>query len=101
MLPAVKAGLIQEAEVNAALRRLLAARFKLGMFDPPAMVKYAQIPYSVNDSPAHRQLALETARKSIVLLKNEEQDAAAEQIAEDHRRDRPRCRRCGCAAGQL
>jgi beta-glucosidase len=35
------------------------------------MVKYAQIPYSVNDSAAHRQLALETARKSIVLLKND------------------------------
>ncbi len=43
------------------------------MFDPPSMVKYAQIPYSVNDSPAHRQLAVETARKSIVLLKNENQ----------------------------
>ena len=41
------------------------------MFDPPEMVKYAQIPYSVNDSPAHRELALETARKSIVLLKND------------------------------
>ncbi len=71
VLPAVKAGLIQESEVSAALHRLLAARFKLGMFDPPAMVAYARIPYSVNDSPAHRQLALETARKSIVLLKNE------------------------------
>ncbi len=35
------------------------------------MVKYARIPYSVNDSAAHRQLALETARKSIVLLKND------------------------------
>jgi len=33
------------------------------MFDPAEMVKYAQIPYSVNDSPAHRELALETARK--------------------------------------
>jgi beta-glucosidase len=34
--------------------RLLLARFKLGMFDPPEMVKYARIPYSENDSPAHR-----------------------------------------------
>ena len=40
------------------------------MFDPPEMVKYAQIPYSNVDSPEHRRLALETARKSIVLLKN-------------------------------
>jgi beta-glucosidase len=71
VLAAVRAGLIQEAEVNQALRRLAAARFKLGMFDPPEMVPYARIPYSVNDSPAHRALALETARKSMVLLKNE------------------------------
>ena len=71
LLPAVKQGALREAEIDRALRRLLTARFRLGMFDPPAMVKYAQIPISVNDSPAHRQLALEAARKSIVLLKNE------------------------------
>jgi beta-glucosidase len=68
---AVRAGLLPEAQVDQALRRLLMARLRLGLFDPPSLVKYAQIPYSVNDSPAHRQLALETARKSIVLLKNE------------------------------
>src|SRR5215831_18538513 len=71
LLPAVKNGLLPESEINQAVRRLLAARFKLGMFDPPSMVKYAQIRYSVNESPAHAALALETARKSIVLLKNE------------------------------
>jgi beta-glucosidase len=70
-LPAVRQGLVKESEIDQSLRRLLLARFHLGMFDPRSMVKYAQIPYSVNDSPAHRQLALETARKSIVLLKNE------------------------------
>ena len=68
---AVRQGFASEADVNQAVCRLLLARLKLGMFDPPSMVRYAQIPYSVNDSPAHRQLALETARKSIVLLKNE------------------------------
>jgi len=71
LLPAARQGLIAEAEIDQALRRLLLARFKLGLFDPPSMVKYAQIPYSENDSPAHRELALEAARKSIVLLKNE------------------------------
>jgi len=71
LLPAVRAGLVAESEIDQSVRRLLTIRFRLGMFDPPAMVKYAQIPYSVNDSPAHRQLALEAARKSIVLLKNE------------------------------
>ncbi|MGA7236032.1 MAG: glycoside hydrolase family 3 C-terminal domain-containing protein [Bryobacteraceae bacterium] len=71
LLPAVKQGALREADIDQAVRRLLTARFRLGMFDPPAIVKYAQIPISVNDSPAHRQLALEAARKSIVLLKNE------------------------------
>jgi len=69
-LAAVRSGLLAESDVDKALRRLLTARFKLGMFDPPEMVKYAQIPYSNVDSPEHRALALETARKSIVLLKN-------------------------------
>ncbi len=68
---AVKLGLISETEIDKAVKRLFEARMRLGMFDPPNMVPYAQIPYSVNDSPEHRQLALETARQSIVLLKNE------------------------------
>jgi beta-glucosidase len=69
--PAVRQGLLTEKDVDTALRRLLTARFKLGMLDPPEMVHWAQIPYSVNDSPDHQKLALEVARKSIVLLKNE------------------------------
>ena len=71
LVDAAKGGQVTEAELDQALGRLLTARFQLGMFDPPSMVKYTKIPYSVNDSPAHRQLAVETARKSIVLLKNE------------------------------
>ncbi|MBS1859537.1 MAG: glycoside hydrolase family 3 C-terminal domain-containing protein [Acidobacteria bacterium] len=71
LIPAVRAGLLREADLDTSLRRLFRARFQLGLFDPPSMVKYAQIPYSVNDSPEHRALALETARKSIVLLKND------------------------------
>ena len=71
LVPAVKQGLIKEAEIDAALHRLFAARFRLGMFDPPERVKYTQIPYSENDSKAHGALALEAARESIVLLKNE------------------------------
>ncbi|HMD71249.1 MAG TPA: glycoside hydrolase family 3 C-terminal domain-containing protein [Bryobacteraceae bacterium] len=71
LLPAARQGLVSQADIDRALGRLLLARFKLGMFDPSRRVKYAQIPYSENDSPAHRQLALEAARRSIVLLKNE------------------------------
>ncbi|MBN2419822.1 MAG: glycoside hydrolase family 3 C-terminal domain-containing protein, partial [Deltaproteobacteria bacterium] len=68
---AVKEGLVSEAEIDIALRRLLNTRFKLGMFDPPEMVSYAQIPFEKNNAPEHGKLALETSRESIVLLKNE------------------------------
>ena len=68
---AVKQGLVTEAEIDNALRHLLNTRFKLGMFDPPKIVAYAQIPYEKNNAPEHGKLALETARQSIVLLKNE------------------------------
>ena len=71
LLQAVKSGLISEAEIDIALKRLMTARFRLGMFDPPEMVPYARIPFSVNDSPAHRELSRTAARESIVLLKNE------------------------------
>ena len=62
--------MLTEKDIDIALKRLFVARFRLGMFDPPEMVKYASIPYSVNDSEANKALAKETALKSIVLLKN-------------------------------
>lgn len=68
---ALKRGLITEAELDVSLRRLLALRFRLGQFDPPERVPYRAIPPSVNDAPAHDQLALEAARQSLVLLKND------------------------------
>jgi beta-glucosidase len=71
LIQAVKEGLISEAEIDVSLKRLMTARFRLGMFDPPEMVAYARIPFSENDSSAHRGLSLKAARESIVLLKNE------------------------------
>lgn len=68
---AVKKGLIAEKDIDVAVKRLFTARFKLGMFDPADRVEYAQIPFDVNNSPAHSQLARQAARESIVLLKNE------------------------------
>ncbi|MEI9973276.1 MAG: glycoside hydrolase family 3 C-terminal domain-containing protein [Ignavibacteriota bacterium] len=46
---------------------------KLGMFDPPERVPFSKITLADNDSDAHRKVALEAARKSIVLLKNDAQ----------------------------
>jgi beta-glucosidase len=68
---AVETGLLSEADIDASVRRLFTARMKLGMFDPSKMVPYARIPFEVINCEAHRRLALEGARKSIVLLKNE------------------------------
>ena len=71
LVKAVKDGLISEKELDVSLKRLFTARFRLGLFDDPAKVKYAQIPFSEDDSPAHRKLALDVAGKSMVLLKND------------------------------
>jgi len=70
LLKAVSEGLISEEEIDLAVTRLFTARFRLGMFDPEDMVPYARIPYEVNDCQKHRDLALQMARESIVLLKN-------------------------------
>jgi beta-glucosidase len=69
---AVEKGLIDEATIDQAVKRLFTARFRLGTFDPPQQVPYAHIPYEINDSPEHRALALRVARESIVLLKNDD-----------------------------
>src|ERR1700723_3138973 len=68
---AVKQGLLSEKDIDVSLKRLFTARFRLGLFDPPAMVPYAQTPDSEIDSEAHRALALKAAQESIVLLKND------------------------------
>ena len=71
LVEAVHKGLIKESEIDTALRRLFRARFKLGMFDPPSSFAYGQIPITEVNSSEHRQLSLQAARESIVLLKNE------------------------------
>ena len=68
---AVKQGLIREAEIEVAVKRNLTTLMRLGLYDPPEKVPYAQIPITVNDCPRHRAIALQAARESIVLLKND------------------------------
>ena len=67
---AVRRGDIKEADLDRSLRRLLIARFELGDFDPDTMNPWTALPESTIASPEHKQLALDMARKSIVLLKN-------------------------------
>jgi beta-glucosidase len=65
---AVAQGLVTESLLDSSLAVLLRTRFRLGMFDPST--PFDHIPASVINSPAHRALALDAARKSLVLLKN-------------------------------
>jgi beta-glucosidase len=71
LVQAVKEGKIAESKIDESVNRLFMVRFRLGMFDPASMVKYAQANESVLESPAHKAHALKMARESIVLLKNE------------------------------
>jgi beta-glucosidase len=65
----VKQGLVPESEVDRAVGRVLAAKFRLGLFDNPYVdPDYAE---KVNNSAEHKKLAAEAARKVIVLLKND------------------------------
>jgi beta-glucosidase len=71
LLKALQKGLITEEEIDGALTYALTARFRLGLFDPADKVPFARIPISANDTPEHEALALQAARESIVLLKND------------------------------
>ncbi|MGD0506896.1 MAG: glycoside hydrolase family 3 C-terminal domain-containing protein [Terriglobales bacterium] len=72
LVDAVHQNLVTEADLDKALHRLFRARFQLGMFDPPSSYAYGLIPMSEVNSPEHRQLSLQAARESIVLLKNQD-----------------------------
>ena len=67
---AVQMGLLSIDRLDDAVYRVMRDRFRLGEYDPPEMVPYSKIPFSVVCSPEHRALSLEVAQKSIVLLKN-------------------------------
>ncbi len=69
LFQAVNEGLVSTATIEKSARRVLSAKFRLGLFDN----RYVdpQQADKLNDSPDHRALALEAAREGIVLLKND------------------------------
>ena len=71
LLKAVKDGLVKEETITKAVTRLFTTRMKLGLFDPQEKVPFYAIDYCVVDCEEHRQLNEKAARKSVVLLKNE------------------------------
>ncbi|MBJ2175904.1 glycoside hydrolase family 3 C-terminal domain-containing protein [Aureibaculum sp. A20] len=70
LLTAYKNGLVSQASIDKSVIRVLRARFKLGIFDSTEKNPYTKISPDVIGSKKHQDLALETSRQSIVLLKN-------------------------------
>lgn len=71
LFEAVNKKLVTEEDIDKSLKRLFDARIRLGMFDPPEMVPFNKIKMDAVDSQANRRIALQAARESIVLLKND------------------------------
>ena len=71
LVDAVKRGLISEAEIDYRLGTLIRTQMRLGFYDPAGSVPFSKIDPTENMAAAHTALALEAARKSMVLLKND------------------------------
>ena len=72
LVTSVKKGLITEKEIDKALKRLIIARIKLGLFNPQDQIPFTKYDDQFIESDSHKELALQTARESIVLLKNKD-----------------------------
>jgi beta-glucosidase len=70
IIQAYEEGLVTKEEIARAAARLMATRIKLGILGEKGS-EHDDIPYDVNDCDRHAQLALEAARRSMVLLKND------------------------------
>jgi beta-glucosidase len=68
---ALRRGLLDESDVDAAVRCVLVVRLRLGEFDPPERNPYAATTAEVINCTAHQAVARQAARQSIVLLKND------------------------------
>ncbi|WP_338767633.1 glycoside hydrolase family 3 N-terminal domain-containing protein [Massilia sp. METH4] len=68
---AVKDGKVPQKNVDDAVRRILRKKFEMGLFDDPYRFSDPQREQAVLADPAHRAIARDVARKSLVLLKNE------------------------------
>lgn len=68
-IEAVKTGLLDESLIDAAVARILALKFRLGLFEDPRLPDQERI-NAVIGSEEHQQLNLEVAREAVALLKN-------------------------------
>ena len=71
LLAAVEEGLISEDDIDRAVIRLMATRYRLGIMDGTGTRAYEEVPYETVDCHEHRALAREGTVESVVLLKND------------------------------
>ena len=71
LVRSVQQNLVTEKDLDKALHYTLWIRFRLGLFDPADQVAYSKYTIKDNDTPEHEKVALDLARQSIVVLKNE------------------------------
>ncbi|MDF2588036.1 MAG: hypothetical protein K0S41_1877 [Anaerocolumna sp.] len=71
LLYAVRDGIVEEKTLDQAVTRLVTTRMKLGLFDSPEKVPFNEIGYDQVDKKEHKELNLKAAKKTVVLLKNE------------------------------
>ncbi|MFA5201305.1 MAG: glycoside hydrolase family 3 C-terminal domain-containing protein [Bacteroidales bacterium] len=71
LIESLKKGLINEADLDVALRRILRSRIELGMFDPEENSPWKDLNESTLSSSSNTALALKAAREAMVLLKND------------------------------
>lgn len=70
---AYRLGMVSEADIDRAARRILTARMRLGIFDSGKDNPYTKLSPDIIGSEEHQALALQMARESIVLLKNDKE----------------------------
>ena len=69
---AIEQGLITEADIDVNVKRILKARFELGMFDAPESLPWADLGLEQLSSPEHTALASKAAHEAVVMLKNKD-----------------------------
>ncbi|XP_070543010.1 uncharacterized protein [Ptychodera flava] len=68
---AVQQGSITMDTLIERVKPLFYTRMRLGEFDPAKMNPYAQLDLSILENPRHQEIALRSAEKTFVLLKND------------------------------
>jgi beta-glucosidase len=72
LLAAHEMGLVKKETIDTAVKHLMVTRIKLGLYAKPGDNPYDSIPYEVNDCREHKKANFEAAKKTLVLLKNED-----------------------------